>query len=83
MLFGGRATGSPNLSPLSGLRARGRRLLGEIGKRLEIAVGLRQHVGQIDREPGVNGLQVDHIVALDHAQAQTLVCLQNLGFSWC
>ncbi len=52
------------------------RLLGEIGKRLEIAPRLRQHVGQIDRQPGIGRLQVDHIVALDHAQAQPLVTLK-------
>src|SRR5262249_36936607 len=60
-------------------RAR-RRLLGEVRERLEIASRLRQHVGQIDRQPGVGGLQVDHIIALDHAQAQPLVALKSYNF---
>src|SRR5215470_8182754 len=57
-------------------RAR-RRLLGKIGQRLEVAAGLHQHVGQIDRKASVNRLQIDHIVALDHAQARSFVALKS------
>ena len=55
---------------LERLAGAGGRLLGEVGERCEIAVALRQHVGEVGRDLGVDRLQVDHVIALDHAQAQ-------------
>ena len=67
----GRATGRPNFRPFSGRRAEAGALLREIAERFEIAVVRREHVAEIGRHLGVNRLQVDHLIALDHAQPQS------------
>ena len=73
MFFGGRDDRQAEFQPLQRLAGAGGRLLGEVAERLEVAVALGQHVGEVGRHLGVDRLQVDHVVALDHAQAQSFI----------
>ena len=73
MFFGGRDTGRPNFKPLQRLAGASGRLLGNVAEGFEVAVALGQHVREVRRHLGVDRLQVDHVVALDHAQAQSFI----------
>ena len=70
MILPGRATGRPNFSPFSGRRA-------EAGARFAMSPsGVRSPLFAASTAPrspgtfGVDGLQVDHLIALDHAEPQ-------------
>ena len=49
---------------------RGGRALRDVAERLEVAVVRRQHRAEIARHFRIDGLQVDHLIALDHAEPQ-------------
>ncbi len=73
MILPGRATGKRVFQ--SGERAAGgsRRSSGEIGKRFQIAVAAAQGVAEIGGRSGVRRLQIDHDIALDHAEPQAII----------
>ena len=51
----------------------GRRLLGEIGERFEVAIVPAQGFAEIGRHAGVHRLQIDDRVALDHAEPHAII----------
>jgi hypothetical protein len=51
---------------------RRRRPFGEIGQRRKIAIAISQRSAQIVREPIIDGVEVDHLIALDHAETRSV-----------
>ena len=66
----------------SGERAAGcgRRALGEIGERFEIAIAAAQEFAEIGRHRGVHRLQIDDGIALDHAEPQAVIRFKTDDF---
>ena len=58
------------LQPLERTSRRGRRALGEIAERLQVAVVRREHRAEIGRHLRVDRLQIDDLIALDDAEPQ-------------
>ncbi len=73
MFFGGRATGRPNFRPFSGLRAPAGARLARSPRAVRSPLLWASTSARFDGTFGVDRLQVDHVVAFDHAQAQSLV----------
>ena len=73
MILPGWATGSANFRSSERAARRGRRLLGEIGERFEIAIAAPQPGAEIVGRAGVGRLQIDDVVALDHAEPPAFV----------
>ena len=55
----------------------GRRLGGEIGERLQVAIAAAQPVAEIGGRGRIDRLQVDDVVAFDHAEPQPAGRPQN------
>ena len=72
MFFGGRDDRQAELQSRERLAGAGGSLLCNVAEGLQVAVALGQHVREVRRHLRVDRLQVDHVVAFDHAQAQSL-----------
>jgi hypothetical protein len=73
MILPGRATRQAELQTFEWAAPRGGRTLRNIAERLQIAIARRQHRAEIDRQLCVHGLQVDDLIALDHAEPQSAI----------
>ena len=73
MILPGRPHRQREFQPRQRAAGGGRRLGGEIGERLEIAVAAAQPVAETGGRTGVSRLQVDDVIALDHAEPRAAV----------
>ena len=60
----------------------GRRALGDVAQRREIAVAARQHDGEIIGNGRIDRLEIDDLFALDDAEPQPRIRCEARRFSW-
>ena len=63
-------------------RARPARALARSASGCQVAVARGEHGAEIGRHLGVGRLQIDHLIALDHAEPQARRAIRISRFSW-